>query len=499
MAKRFFTIWFHYLKTDWFTIKKPELKQIPFVLAAPDHGRMVVTEANILAEKLGIYPNMVLADARIVIPSLKVIDYKATLSNKLLSGIADWCIRFTPTIALDLPDGLILDITGCAHLWGNEKKYHQDIVNRLNNLGYHVRAGIADTIGAAWAITRYGNNVSIIENGQQVTDLLSLPPEALRIDFTITEALHKLGLKQINSFISMPRSALRRRFGQQLLTRLNQALGSEEEIIQPIIPVEPYQERLNCLEPIITATGIEIALKRLLETICNRLKAEGKGLRKAIFKCYRIDNRSVMIEIGTNRSSNNASHLFKLFEIKLSAIEPALGIELFVIEAKKIEKIWPQQENLWKNSSGLENTAISELLDRLEGKLGKEHIHRYLPDDHYWPERSFKNSLSTDEKPTTSWRINSPRPIQILPSPEPIIVTAPIPDYPPMLFRYKGKLHKIVKADGPERIEQEWWLQRGEHRDYYYVEDEGGNRYWIFRLGHYTDKAYQWFIHGFFA
>ena len=107
---------------------------------------------------------------------------------------------------------------------------------------------------------------------------------------------------------------------------------------------------------------------------------------------------------------------------------------------------------------------------------------------------------SLDEKISTSWKTDKPRPIQILSTPERIDVTAPIPDYPPMLFRYKGKLHKIKNADGPERIETEWWLEKGQHRDYYSVEDEEGNRYWLFRLGHYTsDQKPQWFIHGFFA
>ena len=133
-------------------------------------------------------------------------------------------------------------------------------------------------------------------------------------------------------------------------------------------------------------------------------------------------------------------------------------------------------------------------------RIGGDRIHRYLPDEHYWPERSFKQASSLHEKLNAQWRIERPRPLQLLSSPEPIEVTAPIPDYPPMLFPYKGKLHKIIKADGPERIEQEWWLQQGKHRDYYYVEDEQGSRYWLFRLGHYsTEKSYQWFIHGFFS
>jgi protein ImuB len=132
-------------------------------------------------------------------------------------------------------------------------------------------------------------------------------------------------------------------------------------------------------------------------------------------------------------------------------------------------------------------------------KVGQQAIHRYLPDEHYWPERSLKPALSIQEETTSEWRSDKPRPLQLLSSPELIEVTAPIPDYPPMLFLHRGHRHKVVRADGPERIEQEWWLQQGQHRDYYQVEDETGNRYWIFRLGHYHDETYQWFLHGYFV
>ena len=298
----------------------------------------------------------------------------------------------------------------------------------------------------------------------------------------------------------MQRTALRRRFGKEILLRLDQALGFEEENIEPVIPPVLYQERLHCLEPIVSATGIEIALQRLLDTLCNRFLKEEKGLRKALLKCLRVDGKINTIEIGTNRPSSNSKHLFKLFEDKIATIEPALGIELFILEAPIVEELSPVQEKLFQCNAGLDDMGLAELLDRIGGKLGSHHIHRYVPAEHYWPERSFKQAATLQEKTVTNWKVEKPRPLQFLSKPEPIDVTAPVPDYPPMNFRYKGKLHTIAKADGPERIEQEWWLQQGQHRDYYYVEDTEGHRYWLFRSGHYDiAKSYQWFIHGFFA
>jgi len=501
MSSRFVTIWFPLLTTDWFALRRPELRGIPFVLAVKDHGRMVISAADRLALGQGIPPGMPVADARALLPELQVVDDKPGLAAKLLKALAVWCIRFTPIAGVDPPQGLVLDVSGCTHLWGGEETYLKEIVTRLQTAGYTVRAAMADTIGAAWAATRYGvSEVTITGSADQTAALLRLPPEALRLEPEVVDRLHRLGLRTIGSFAGMQRSALRRRFGPGLLQQLDRALGLEAETIEPVQPRTQYQERLPCLEPIMTATGIEIALQRLLEMLCNRLQKEEKGLRSAIFSCYRVDGKQQQLTIGTNRATHNTTHLVKLFEPSIATIEPDLGIELFILEAPTIEDAPAVQETLFSGSTGLDNSHIAEFLDKITGRFGSGSIHRWLPDERHWPERSIKPATSLQEKPTTPWRTDRPRPIHLLPRPELIEVTAPIPDYPPMLFRYKGQLHKIAKADGPERIEREWWVDQGPHRDYYTVEDEAGQRYWLFRSGHYDDKQTpQWFIHGFFA
>ncbi|WP_276134229.1 Y-family DNA polymerase [Polluticoccus soli] len=499
MAKRYVAIWFRHLVTDWMIRRRPELKGVPFVLAAPERGRMVVRSASAEAQAKGIYPNMVVADCKAILPSLQVLDDIPGQDDKLLNALTEWCIRYTPIVALDLPDGLILDASGCSHLWGGEQAYLKDMINRLSGFGYHVRAAMADTAGTAWAISRFGQITPIIKSDRQLDALLPLPPAALRLEPVILERLNKLGLHTIGSFIRMPRTALRRRFGQILLQKLDQALGQEMESILPVRPIEPYQERLPCLEPIRTATGIEIALQQLVEKLCERLEKEDKGLRRCVFKGYRIDGNIQQIDIGTNRPSRNVKHLSKLFENKIVQIEPDLGIELFILEAPIVEDLTSAQDALWNSTTASDNRAVAELLDRIAGKTGMDTIRRYLPNESYWPERAAKLATSLQEKPTTEWRIDMPRPVNLLPKPELIDVTVQMPDYPPMLFKYKGKLHNISKADGPERIEQEWWLRNGHYRDYYCVEDNDGARYWLFRLGPYTGNEPKWFLHGFFA
>lgn len=500
MQRRYVTIWFRYLKTDWHIRRQPSLATMPFVLYAKDHGRMIVTAANELAEQEGINTGTVLADARAIVPSIQSNEEKPAQFEQLITHFAQWFIRYSPVVATDGIDGLIIDASGCAHLWGGEEKYTQHITDRLKKAGYSIRISMAGTIGASWALTRYGADHSILSNGQEAEAVLQLPAQALRISEEVTARLYKLGLKQIGSFLQMPSSVLRRRFGKELIQRINQLLGYEEELIQPIIIPSAYAERLNCFEPVATRSGIEIALTSLLTQLCKRLLQEQKGIRSVAFTTYRIDGKIQSLQIGTNRSTLNEQHLFKLFFEKLQTFEPGLGIELFLLEAIKVDDYLPAQEKLFHSGGGLQDPHLAQLLDRIANKIGIHKIHRYLPAEHYWPERSLKKAGTLDEMPTTAWNNNSPRPILLLTAPAPVTVAAPVPDYPPMLFRYKGKVHKIVKADGPERMEQEWWLQEGEHRDYYYVEDEEGHRYWLFREGHYeADKTAGWFLHGYCA
>lgn len=493
-------MWFCFLKTDWYTVREPALQQIPFILCKPDHGRMVVTAANELAQAQGIDVGMVVADARALLPGLTVLDENPGLEEKLLHRIAEWMIRFTPVVALDMPDGLVLDASGCTHLWGGDKEYITDIYKRLLSKGYTVRISIADTVGVARAVARFSKSGWVVAPGNHLSALLPLPPQALRLEQETVERLHKLGLHTIGQFINMPLHTLRRRFGNDCILKLHRALGYEEELLLPVVPKAEYEERLPCLEPIVTAIGIEIALKELLDKLCTRLQDEQKGLRSLTFRGYRIDGKVEQLQVQTIRASHSTTHLFKLLEAGLVTIEPDLGIELFTLVATGVEDHIALQEQLWSEKGRLTDIRLSELIDRVAGRIGSNQISRYCPDEHYWPERSFKKLAKLQDAIETGWQADKRRPIQLLSPPEPITVTAPIPDYPPMSFKHKGVLHTIARADGPERIEQEWWLQDGLHRDYYIVEDKEGRRYWIFRLGHYDDAGnHQWFLHGYFG
>lgn len=503
MTKRYAVLWFPFLLTDWYTKHHPPLADKPFVFALPVRGSMRVSAVNPLAAQLGVVPNMVMADARAAIPQLEVIPDKPLRKEKLLKGIGLWCMRYAPIVSVDTAGFLILESTGCPHLWGGEKMYLQEIHHQLKRRGYDLRISMAPTIGAAWAIARYGQKreqVVIIPEGAQQQALSDLPIACLRLEIEVLERLNKLGFRTVGSVMKVSPSVWKKRFGENLVRRMAQALGKEEELITPLKPVPPYLERLPCLEPVKTAKGIEMAIEKLLEILCKRLTGEGKGLRKAKLSCHRVDGKITYITIATNRATAHVTHLLGLLKQKIPTIAPGWGIELFILEALVVEDAKPVQELLWSNEGRLDHDTLAELLDRFKGRDVTCSICRFLPEEHYWPERSIRRAASLSEKRTMAWRTDRPRPTRLLSPPHPIEVSAPIPDYPPMLFRYQGEVHLIKKADGPERIERAWWIEEGEHRDYYYVEDEEGRRYWLFRLGHYQgDRSPNWYIHGFFA
>lgn len=491
-------IWFRHLLTDGLARRRPELKELPFVLVSPVKNKIIITASSMAAEREGAFTGMAVADARAAVGGLLAIDETPGQAAKLLRLIGLGCIRYTPIVAIDLPDGLMLDISGCAHLWGGERAYLKDVVLKLRAAGFDARAAIADTPGAAWAVVRFAQKRPIIASGDQAKAIAGLPPSALRLEPEPLDRLQKLGFRTIGPLLETAPQALRRRFGQGLLLRIGQALGREEEYWEPLVPPVPYAERLPCLEPIRTANGIEIAIEKLLEMLCLRLQAEGKGVRKVLLKCHRIDGRKVQTGITTTKDSHSVSHLLKLFKLQIAKIEPALGIELFIMEATRVEEMETIQEQLWAESKGLANTALAELLDRIAGKVGSQAIQRFLPAEHYWPERSIKLATSLTEEPEAEWP-KQQRPIRLLTPPELIEVMALVPDNPPKLFIHKGKRHTILKADGPERIGREWWQASGEHRDYYMVEDSDGQRYWVFRSGHYDGDDARWYLHGYFA
>ena len=470
-----------------------------------------MTAVSAAAALEGIAPGMGLADARALDPALLVEEADFIADAAALAKLAAWCDRFSPWVTLYGADGILLDVTGCAHLFGDEAELVCQTVARLARHGIEARAAVADTLGAAWALSRFSSGAALtVPSGGARQALADLPVAALRLEPEIVALLERLGLARVGELYPLPRAALAARCGESIALRLDQALGLAAEPLSPLPPQPLLWSRRSCPEPIATAEAIAAALRDLLQHLTRRLGEDGLGARRLSLAAYCIDNRIERIAIGTAFPSRDTRHLSRLFEEKLEHIDPGLGIEDLVLTAESVERLAAAQLGLDGAAARDDGADLAALIDRLVNRLGMRALARPVRRESHIPERAVRFVAPLAEPQTPArWNALQQRPIRLLPRPEPIEAMAPIPDDPPRLFRWRQRAHRVRHADGPERIAPEWWRQDGktgsgasepESRDYYRVEDEAGQRFWLYRAGLYRpDIAPRWFLHGFFG
>ncbi|MBI1207021.1 MAG: DNA polymerase Y family protein [Azospirillum sp.] len=512
MARRVLALGLPRLATDRVERLRPELRgRLVVACLGSGRGGQSVAAVSQAAAAAGLGPGMTLADARALEPGLVAVAAEPEEDARLLERLAGWCLRYTPWTAADGADGVVLDITGCAHLLGGELPMLADLTNRLSAAGFESGTAIADTPAASWAVARFGPPGTILPAGRQRAVLAGLPVAALRLDPAAAEGLARVGLRRIGDLFELPRAAVTARFGAVVLRRLDQALGLADEPISPHRPVPPHVVRLAFPEPIAGPESIAAALSRLVEGLAAGLLRGGQGVRRLELACYRaddgLDRLPQTIALGTSRAVRDPARLLRLFRDQLERIDPGFGLDVMVLAATAVEPLAAEQAGF----AGLAETdggLLAELVDRLGNRLGSQAVGRLAPRRSWWPERAaaFVPALAaaTGDGGET-WPADRLRPLRLLDRPEPIEAVAPVPDAPPVLFRWRAEIHRVGRADGPERLLPEWWCPPSgadgrELRDYYRVEDTAGRRFWLYRQGAYhPEHPPKWFLHGFFG
>jgi protein ImuB len=493
-------------------------------LAAPENSRTGIAvyakrrNAEILiavddsAERRGLTPGLALAQARAMHLDLVAEPEDAQADAQLLARIADWCARYTPLVAIDAPDGLLLDIGGCAHLFGGEAALIKDLVARLTGFGFAVRAAIADTIGAAWAVAHFATQ-RIVASGTERALLAPLALAALRLPGDTVAVLKRVGLKRIGDIAELPRGPLAARFGGELLRQLDRALGREPEPLSPLQPVPSYLAERRFAEPIAREEDVLAATERLARQLCAMLERRGEGARHVELRLFRTDGAVRSLMAGTSRPIRDPLAIRKLFVERLAALgdelDPGFGFDLARLSVLTAEPSSPTQVSLGQ----AENAAdLDGLVDRLAARLGARRVGRMMAQDSHIPELAAMTvpAQAHADRDGAGWAAFrafreaaelGPRPLRLLAKPEPIIITPMIVDAPPLRFQWRRAWHDVVAAEGPERIEAEWWAEDGDRaRDYFRVDDRNGHRFWLFRAGLYRDaRAPLWFMHGLFV
>ena len=495
---------------------------VPFALTAPSRRGTVLWAVNRQAGAQGLSPGMRLADARALVAGLVTAGAEPEKDRRGLERLALWCSRFTPWCAVDDNDGsgngdsgagLLLDITGCAHLFGGEAALVDKIAARLAGLGVEARLGLADTPGAAWALARFGaQDRRIAAPGATCAAIAGLPVEALGIAADDARLLRRLGLVTVGAVDGLPRAALARRFPCRerrgaVLARLDRALGRCAEPIVPVAPPPACLERLALPEPLIDRAGLDAVLARLMPGLTASLERDGLGARRLALWCYRVDGGVVRRAVATARATRDGDHLLRLFEETLGTVDPGFGIDHAALHAARVEPLAPAQLSL--TNGGRRQGGVDLLVDRLLARLGAGAVCRLEPVARHRPEKAERavtpgrDPAPWSEAPAMPQRPQ--RPFRLFDRPEPIDVMAEVPDGPPLLFTWRRARRRVVRAAGPERIGPEWWSgDRDEAvRDYYRIEDADGRRYWLYRAGLYGDTGAQgpprWYVHGLYG
>lgn len=516
-SQRILALWFPHLSAERVLRQRlgrswrssPARRRPPLVFSHRENNTQRIAALDEQAEALRLKRGMGLADARAMHPSLEVEEANPDADRRLLESLADWCDRYTPLVALDGDDGLFLDITGCAHLFGGERALLDDLLARLFHQGFGVRAGIASTPGAAWAGARF--SLPPIAGGGEADALAPLPLAALRLAPQILSGLESVGLRTAGVVMAAPRAPLARRFGKELLLRLDQALGRINEAISPRLPVATLSAERHMAEPIMLIDHIEELAFLLAMTLKSDLERRGEGARALELALFRVDGDVRRITVGTSRPLREPRLIRRLFHERLTAetsIDTGYGFDLVRLSVLQSANLEIGQADLGGEDE-MEGEGLAIFADRVRARLGHEAVLQPVLLTSHCPERAALavpfSDASTERKQPAATAPYAPteRPIRLFHYPEPVEVMAEIPEGPPARFRWRRALHQVARAEGPERIAPEWWHVGVDAatRDYFRVEDVNGRRYWLYRQGFYgaQEAPPRWFMHGIFA
>lgn len=486
------------------------LAPAPLVFTEKVKGALRLAAVDRAARRRGLAPGLTLADARARIPDLAVVEHDPAADAAFFEKVADDCDRWTPLVALDAADGLMLDITGCAHLFGGEAAMRARLLAHLKRHGLGAIGVIAGTPDAARALARAGEgrvgDGGVVEPGGEAKAVAGLPIALLGISEEVATGLSRAGLKTIGDLAARPGTPLAARFGEDLLVRLRRVRGEEDIRLVPRRPLPAAIAERRFAEPIARAEDIEATLALLVDDLALMLEARGEGGRAFEASFFRADGAVRRLKIETARPSRDHAALARLWREKIEAladpIDPGFGFDLVRLAVLRAEPLTPAQVSL--DGRAIEEEEVAALIDRLAVRLGRERVLRFLLRDTHDPSRASALVPAADlpASPLAPPADGLPRPLTMFEPPQPVEALAEVPDGPPLRFRWRRVVHEVARAEGPERIAPEWWRQPEgvSTRDYYRVENREGRRFWLFRAGLYGRESGEprWFLHGLF-
>jgi protein ImuB len=453
-------------------------------------GKIVACCAR--AIDLGVRPGMLHAEALATLPTLTCVDEDIDADRQTLTQLAVWSQRFSPVVGLEdgiAPTCLYIDITGCAPCFGNEELLARKAREEFSENGWTVAVVLADTVGAAWAISHYARPAC--------GDIAGLPVAALRLSAATVSLLGQLGIERIAQLAVLPRDQIADRFGPEVSLRLDQAMGRAAEVITPFHEQPEAAASWAFDDPVERRETVAKVLDLLLERLQAVLEKRCCGTRLVECTLEQEGADSQRFECSLSRPARMANYLRPLLHARLDHLRVQGPIRAMCVRALMLERMPDEQRTLFDADGAGNEAALAQLLDSLVARLGRDALTKAHAVADPQPELACRFDCvlaESEEPPADELAVFVHRPLRMFPRPVAIQVVALLPLGTPQRFHYAGVGYAAVCCQGPERIETGWWRSADIRRDYYIVETTEGTRWWIFQR---VDDG-NWFLHGCF-
>jgi protein ImuB len=511
VERRYLALVFPWLPIERLRATRPHLfvrqGETPVAFTETIGQAVRLTATNIAAARIGLEAGLTLADARARVPELEVFPADPHADMDWLERLADGCTRYSPTVALMPPDGLVVDIAGCSHAFDGERMLAADVEARMARRGILARHAFGDTPEIARALARYAGAPA----PDETRAVKRLPVAALDLDEDATVALGRAGLKTVGDVMARPLAGIAARFGEEAATAVRRLAGDHKAPVKARVRIAPIAVERRFAEPIARTDYAMEVLEDLAEEAATTLAGRHQGGRRWEARLFRADGHVQSLRVETGQPTRDVALLMRLFVERIDSLadplDPGFGYDLMRLDVALAERLDAAQLRLEGGTA--KQGQVDRLVDQLSTRLGRGRVRRFAPRDSHIPEQAELMLPATTDAPALAWPDTDAgepplRPIYLFDPPQPIeSVMAEVPDGPPHRFRWRRRVHEVARSEGPERIAGEWWRRHDATiptRDYYRVEDRRGRRFWIFRHGLHDEQDHpRWYLHGLFA
>jgi len=437
-------------------------------------GRPLLQATNIWAAGYGLAPGLPLSAAYALCPDLVIAERDPDRERQALERLARCALDFTPWVSLDFAPALLLEIRGSLNLFGGLNALTSRFVDRLAALGHRAVCAATPSPYASSLLARRGRAAAVEHVEGLRSALGDLPGAALGLDERTHERLLKAGLATLRDLWRLPREGLVRRYGTELLLRLDRAAGLLATPLREFRSPPCFHARFELPSETDRLAFFFPAIEQLLQRLSDFLHERDAGLTRLHLALEHRDRPPTRLKQGSRRPERAAAHFGRLLHERLERLPlPAPVCAVAVSSAALVP--WAAVATDLFGQRADEAADWQQLLDQLEARLGPQALKPLgLRADHR-PERACGGTAQALAAPSGL----ALRPLWLLARPRPV-----------------PRRELAVIRPQPERIESGWWDAAGIGRDYHVATDRRGAKLWIYRELEHPDR---WYLHGLFG